>query len=235
MGASNLRGLSILLAVAGPAAGQTPGNRGPIDPGPPSLHLSATETSKMAPDELVATLSAMGTRSPALPAQQQVNALVAQTKAVTDKARGLKTAFQGYSVNFIDEKPTHWSRAISRQGEGGERRRRPQHGWAASGSRPLDHQPRLASLTSSRRKGIASGDHRGPSQVARRSQRRSKGARGGGGPLSARGPLGRAAGGAIHAGRDADDREGCQAGSCLDTRGAGHHRDSQRRRVAAHP
>jgi hypothetical protein len=108
VGASNLRGLSILLAVARPAAGQTPGDRGPIDPGPPSLHLSATETSKIAPDELVATLSAMETRPRALPAQQQVNALVAQTKAVTDKAKVLKTAFQGYFVNFIDEKPTHW-------------------------------------------------------------------------------------------------------------------------------
>jgi uncharacterized protein YggE len=107
VGASNLRGLSILLAVAGPAAGQTPGDRGPIDPGPPSLHLSATETSEIAPDKLMATISAMATKARALTAQQQVNALVAKIKALNDKAKGIKTAFQGYTVNFIDEKPPH--------------------------------------------------------------------------------------------------------------------------------
>ena len=114
--------LSILLAASGPAGAQIPGDRGPIDPEPPSLHLSATETSKIAPDELVATLSAMGTGPRALPAQQQVNALVAETKAVTDKAKGIKTAFQGYSVTFVDEKPQHWiaQKAVEVRGANGE-------------------------------------------------------------------------------------------------------------------
>ena len=103
-----LGGLSILLAASGPASAQAPGNRIPTDPGPPSLHLSATEISKIAPDELVATMSAIATGARALTAQQQVNALVAKTKAVTDKAKGITTAFQGYSVAFIDEKPQHW-------------------------------------------------------------------------------------------------------------------------------
>ncbi len=121
MGASILRGLSILFAVAGPAAAQAAGDSGPIDPGPPSLHLSATETSKIAPDEL-ATVSAMATAPRALAAQQQVNALVAKTKAVTDKAKGIKTAFQGYSVTFVDEKPPHWvaQQAVEVRGANGD-------------------------------------------------------------------------------------------------------------------
>ena len=27
---------------------------------------------------------------------------------LTDKADGIKVSFQGYSVTFVDEKPTHW-------------------------------------------------------------------------------------------------------------------------------
>jgi hypothetical protein len=50
-------------------------------------------------------MSAIATGARALTAQQQVNALVAKTKAVTNKAKAIKTAFQGYSVTFIDEKP----------------------------------------------------------------------------------------------------------------------------------
>ena len=94
----------------------------PTDPGPPSLHLSATETNKIAPDELVATMSAIATGARALTAQQQVNALVAKTKAVTDKATGIKTAFQGYSVTFIDEKPSHWiaQQAVEVRGVNGD-------------------------------------------------------------------------------------------------------------------
>ena len=117
-----LGGLSILLAASGPAAAQAPGDRMPTDPGPPSLHLSATETSKIAPDELVATMSAIATAPRALPAQQQVNALVARAKAVTDKAKGIKTAFQGYSVTFADERPPHWiaQQAVEVRGANGE-------------------------------------------------------------------------------------------------------------------
>lgn len=124
--------LSILLAASGPAAAQIPGDRGPSDPGPPSLHLSATETSKIAPDELVATMSAMATAAKALPAQQQVNALIAKTKAMTDKAGtgkvgagkagGIKTAFLGYSVTFVDEKPPHWiaQQTVELRGQNGD-------------------------------------------------------------------------------------------------------------------
>ena len=114
--------LAILLAASGPAAAQAPGDRMPTDPGPPSLHLSATETSKIAPDELVATMSAMATGARALTAQQQVNALLAKTKAVTDKAKGIKTAFQGYSVTFVDEKPPRWiaQQAVEVRGVNGD-------------------------------------------------------------------------------------------------------------------
>ena len=122
MGRRIFGGLSILLATSGPAAAQTPGDRGLADPGPPSLHLSATETSKIAPDELVATMLAIATAPRALPAQQQVNALVAKTKDLTDKAKGIKTAFQGYSVTFVDEKPQHWiaQQAVEVRGANGE-------------------------------------------------------------------------------------------------------------------
>jgi uncharacterized protein YggE len=117
-----LGGLSILLAASGPAAAQAPGDRMPTDPGPPSLHLLATETSKIALDELVATMSAMATGARALTAQQQVNALVAKTKAVTDKTKSVRTAFQGYTVNFIDEKPPHWiaQQAVEVRGVNGD-------------------------------------------------------------------------------------------------------------------
>ncbi len=122
MGRRIFGGLSILLATSGPAAAQTPGDRRPTDPGPPSLHLSPTETSKIAPDELVAIMSAMATGPRALAAQQQVNALVAQTKAAADKAKGIKTAFQGYTVNFIDEKPPRWiaQQAVEVRGANGD-------------------------------------------------------------------------------------------------------------------
>ena len=64
----------------------------------------------------------MATGPRALAAQQQVNALVAQTKAAADKAKGIKTAFQGYTVNFIDEKPTHWieQQAVEVRGVNGD-------------------------------------------------------------------------------------------------------------------
>ena len=122
MGRRIFGGLSILLATSGPAAAQTPGDRGLTDPGPPSLHLSATETSKIAPDELVASMSAMATGPRALAAQRQLNALVAETKAVTDKAKDIKTAFQGYSVTFIDEKPPQWvaQQAVEVKGANGD-------------------------------------------------------------------------------------------------------------------
>ena len=115
-------GLAILLAASGPAGAQPPGDRGPADPGCPSLHLSATEISKITLDELVATLSAMPTGPRALPVQQQVNALAAKTKAATDKAKGIKTAFRGYSVTFVDEKPTHWiaQQAVELRGMNGD-------------------------------------------------------------------------------------------------------------------
>ena len=67
-------------------------------------------------------MSAMATGARALTAQQQVNALLAKTKAVTDKAKGIKTAFQGYSVTFLDEKPPRWiaQQAVEVRGVNGD-------------------------------------------------------------------------------------------------------------------
>jgi len=76
--------------------------------GPPSMHMAAFKTVKVAPDELVADLTALGTAPLAVTAQRQVNGVIAKAKALTDKAAGIKVAFQGYSVTFVDEKPTHW-------------------------------------------------------------------------------------------------------------------------------
>jgi len=108
VGVPYFRALSILPAVGGPAAAQVPDENTPGNIGTPFLHLAATETSKIAPDELIASMSAIATAPKAVPAQQQVNALVAKAKVLVDKANGIKRTFRGYSVNFLDEKPAHW-------------------------------------------------------------------------------------------------------------------------------
>lgn len=101
-----IRCVAFMLGMAQAAAAQGLGPR-PVEP--PSLHLAATRTVKIAPDMLVASLSAVATAAKPVAAQQQVNALVAKAKAMTDRAAGIKTAFQGYSVSFIDDKPAHWT------------------------------------------------------------------------------------------------------------------------------
>jgi len=72
------------------------------------MHMAASKTVKVAPDELVSDLTALGTAPTPITAQRQVNTVAAKAKALTDKAPGLKVAFQGYSVTFVYEKPTHW-------------------------------------------------------------------------------------------------------------------------------
>jgi len=103
-----IRSLSLLMIIAGPAAAQAPDERRGIEPGPPSMHMTAYKTVKVAPDELVADLTALSTAPSAVTAQRQVNSVVAKAKALADKATGIKVAFQGYSMTFIDEKPAHW-------------------------------------------------------------------------------------------------------------------------------
>ncbi len=103
-----IRSLSLLMIVAGPAAAQAPDERGGFESSPPSMHTAASKTVKVAPDELVADLTALGSAPSAVTAQHQVNSVVAKAKALADQANGIKVTFQGYSVTFIDEKPTHW-------------------------------------------------------------------------------------------------------------------------------
>jgi uncharacterized protein YggE len=54
--------------------------------GPPQIHLSASATVQVAPDELVAGLSALGNNSPtAAAAQSRVNTMVAAAAKAADE------------------------------------------------------------------------------------------------------------------------------------------------------
>ncbi len=77
------------MIVAGPAAAQAPDERRATEPGPPSMHVAASKTVKVPPDELVADLSALGTAPSAVTAQRQVNSVVTKAKTLTDKATGI--------------------------------------------------------------------------------------------------------------------------------------------------
>ena len=102
-----VRCLPLLMIAAGPVAVQAPDERRATETGSPSVHVAASKTVKVPPDELIADLSALGTAPSTVTAQRQVNSVVAKAKTLTDKATGIHVAFQGYSVTFIDEKPTH--------------------------------------------------------------------------------------------------------------------------------
>jgi len=102
------QGLTLLVIAAGPAAAQPSDERRVFEPCPPSMQLTAPKTVKVPPDELIADRNALGTAPSVVTAQRQVNSVGAKDKALTDKAAGIKVAFQSYSVTFIDEKPRHW-------------------------------------------------------------------------------------------------------------------------------
>jgi uncharacterized protein YggE len=76
--------------------------------GPPQLHLSASATVQVAPDELVADLSALGNSPTAVAAQRRVNTLVAEAAKAADTVASVKAAFRDYSVQFVDAPPAHW-------------------------------------------------------------------------------------------------------------------------------
>ncbi len=73
------------------------------------LHLSASATVKVGPDELVASLQGVGIAPTAVAAQRHVSELMVKAKADAAGAAGVKTSFQDYSVDFTDQKPTHWT------------------------------------------------------------------------------------------------------------------------------
>ncbi len=90
--------------------------------GPPMLHLSASATVKVEPDELVASLQGVDIASTAIAAQRRVNELMVKAKAEAAGAAGVKTSFQDYSVDFADQNPTHWTaqQSVELRGAGGE-------------------------------------------------------------------------------------------------------------------
>jgi uncharacterized protein YggE len=106
----------VLLALSD-GARAAPNLPAPISPaapspsalGPPMLHLSAWATVKVQPDELAASLQGVGIASTAILAQRHVNELMVKAKAVAAGAAAVKTSFQGYSAEFTDEKPPHWT------------------------------------------------------------------------------------------------------------------------------
>lgn len=110
----------VLLALGGgaeaapnlpapPPAPVSPGAPSQSALGPPMLHLSASATVKVNPDELVAGLQGVGVASTAVAAQRRVNELMVKAKAVAAGVAGVKISFQDYSVDLTDEKPTHWT------------------------------------------------------------------------------------------------------------------------------
>ena len=77
--------------------------------GPPSLHLSASSTIKVAPDRLVADLIALSNAPEAVQAQRRVNEMMAHGKTLATGTPGVTAILRDYSVSFIDAKPPHWT------------------------------------------------------------------------------------------------------------------------------
>jgi uncharacterized protein YggE len=79
-----------------------------VTSGPAELHLSASATVQVAPDELVADLSALGNSPTAAAAQRRVNTLIGAAAKAAGSVVSVKVAFRDYSVQFVDEPPAHW-------------------------------------------------------------------------------------------------------------------------------
>lgn len=66
------------------------------------LHLSATATVAIQPDQLVADLTALGSGASAASAQRQVNQLIASAQALASKATDVTASAQDYSVTYAE-------------------------------------------------------------------------------------------------------------------------------------
>jgi uncharacterized protein YggE len=76
---------------------------------PPMLHLAATDSVQLIPDELVAFLSAIQISNTAIAAQRQVNALIRDATAELRRQPGIEFAVRDYSVFVTAEKPPRWT------------------------------------------------------------------------------------------------------------------------------
>ncbi|WP_158744109.1 SIMPL domain-containing protein [Acidisphaera sp. L21] len=78
-------------------------------PAPMLLHLSATGTVQVTPDQLVADMLALNTaRSPAA-AQRLVNSMIATGMSTSTAVAGVEARAVGYSVGPLDDKRTGWT------------------------------------------------------------------------------------------------------------------------------
>ncbi len=119
---TGLVALTLLLLARAACAQQLvcPPGPAPAAPGPPMLHLSAHATTKAAPDELVADLTALANAPTAVAAQRRVNGLMAEASRAAEKVDGIKAAFRDYSVQFVDAKPAHWTAQQTLEIRGGD-------------------------------------------------------------------------------------------------------------------
>ena len=101
-------GFLACLPVAGKrvfsvANAQTPANTAAALPGMTHLHLAATGSVPVTPDELVATLAAEATSpSPAI-AQNRVNILIKRGLAAAGAVTGVEARAEDYSVQLVDQ------------------------------------------------------------------------------------------------------------------------------------
>ena len=75
------------------------------------LHLSASATVKVAPDQLVAYLDGVTTAATPADAQHMINAMMAQANATAAGVPSVTASFRDYSVGYADEKKTRWTTA----------------------------------------------------------------------------------------------------------------------------
>lgn len=96
-------GVAIVMCLggAGPTLAQTAPNT--------LLHLSATNSVQVTPDQLVAELVAQSTSSSPAEAQRHVNALIAAGLQTAQGIRGVEVKAVGYAVTPTDEKRTTWT------------------------------------------------------------------------------------------------------------------------------
>lgn len=109
-----LCGLSAILTILcfGTAAAQTDALASDPRCHPaqaPTLHLTATGSVQLTPDELVASLSAIQISNTAISAQRQVNALIRDATAELRGQPGIEFAVRDYSVFANAEKPPRWT------------------------------------------------------------------------------------------------------------------------------
>lgn len=104
----NRASIVALVALLAGAPCLTLAQQGPAPKAETLLHLSASGSVQVAPDQLVADLIAQDTSPSAADAQRRVNALVAQGMQAARAVSGVDSRAIGYEVLPADEKRAKW-------------------------------------------------------------------------------------------------------------------------------